>query len=642
MPDSKFEEKGKSLKRGLQNTLALRVVMVTIFFLVLPIIVLSCILYFHEYDQKKKSNYFALNLIAHEIQDVVTNFVEQNETVSETLSYVIRLPGIYSPAKPNKELNKLLTDLSANNAVSNIIYVQRKGEKYYCTIASNAQFLGKDFSAVFSDISFNGQKEFFLSHRFFGEKIDTLITAYPLYSHNNAGIDGVFLIFMSPELFSTKIEFATNNHFPISTSIITDHGRVVASTREDFLQRRFALKGNRLNPKLFREKQRGEQIILRSTNGFRDNYTFEYENDTRVAVYLPLQDTNYGILIEMSNDVNLTPVGPFLLRMVLLFAVIFLSGIIGAIWLTLRIVRPLRNLCLIMLHAQRGNRHERYKKDRWGFEINVVGEVFNSMLDAFEQQVKDIRRERDEKEMLAQELLVGQKIQTSLLPISLPQVPSLQIATGFISAKEVGGDYYDVFMREKNGQQEVLFSIADVSGKGVYACLFSLSMRSIIRSYFMKGYSVEDILKDANNLFYVDAESSSAFVTLWLGIYEVETKKIRYANCGHFPALHTSVSGEISTLHTANMALGVLPLKKIETAECQLQMGEGIFLYTDGIIEAPNREGEFFGEARVHQIVQEHRENPQILVNTIIDDIHHFSKGVHQHDDITMLSIRLN
>jgi len=634
MPDQEFEEKGKSLKRGLQNTLALRVVTVTICFLVLPIIALSFILYEHEYDQKKQSNFFALDLIAHEIEDVVMGFIGQNETISETLEYVLSLP-----TKNRNELNELFHSLTKNEEVSDILYVEREGGSFYCRIASDKKYLGKNLTSAFSRVSLTGKKRLFFSHQFGKSGVDTLISAHPLYANGTDEPYGVILIFMSPGLFSSKIEFATNDKFPISTSILTSHGRVVASTREDFLQKRFAIQGHYLNPKVFRQEARGPIIPLDPVRKSTDNYTFSFDGDKRVAVYLPLQNTNHGVLIEMSNTINLVPVSTFLLRMLLIFAVIFVSGLIGTIWLTFRIVRPLTRLCTIMEHASEGNRDERYKRDPWGFEINVVGTIFNSMLDAFDRQVQEIRKERGAKEVLEEELLLGQKIQTSLLPQSLPQVPSLQIATGFISAKEVGGDYYDVLVREKDGKKQVLFSIADASGKGVYACLFSLSIRSMIRSYFMKGSALSDIVKDANNLFHIDADESSAFVTAWLGIYDVETKKLTFANCGHHPALHVKKDASLKELDAPNISLGVIPLESVTTGEVVLEQGDQIFLFTDGIIEAHNEKDELFGLERVKELAKQHHQNPNDLVQTLLSEVKAFSQGKMQHDDITLLSI---
>lgn len=622
MPDPKLEEKGKSLKRGLQNTLALRMVAITVCFLVLPIVVLSVYLYFREYEQKRENNFFALDLIANEMKDVVSHFIDQNTTISETLAYAISLP-----SQQNRQLDTLFAQLTANEEVSDILYVKRERDQFFCTIASNKKYLGMNMTNVLSSIRFSEKKSQFFSYHFPNGDADTLISAYPIYA--GTSFEGVILIFMSSGLFTSKIQFATNNHFPISTSILDSRGVVIASTREALLHTHFVVDRVR-NPR--------EGIELIPEKGSRENYSFPFQGEKRMAVYLPLQEAEYGVLIEISDTINVAPVGRFLMQMVFLLLLILVAGLVSTIWLTFRIVRPLNALCGIMLQVKEGRRQNRYREDRWGFEINLVGNIFNSMLDSFEKQVEEIRKERSEKEALAQELLLGQKIQRSLLPKTLPQVPSLQIASGFRSAKEVGGDYYDVLLREREGKKEVLLSIADASGKGVYACLFSLSVRSMIRSYFMKGYSLSEIIKDTNNLFHIDADDTSAFVTAWVAIFEVETGKVTYANCGHHAALQTTLDGKFIPLHTDNIALGVLPLESVQVAECTVRSGEGIFLFTDGVVEAHNQKGELFGEERLRQIMGKEHANPQLLVDTIFSSVDTFAEGAPQHDDITILS----
>ncbi len=639
MPEGQFDEKGKKRTQGLKSSLALRVILISLCFLVFPIIVLSGVLYFHEYEKRKEGNFFALDLVAHQIEDIVTGFISQNETLAETLGFVITSSGKYSPKGKNSELNTLFQKLTKNEAVSDILYVQRDGKEYYCTIASDRSFLGKRFSDVLEHIDFSKEKYALFSHTF--EKMDkeTLITAHPVIENVRETPQGVLLVFLTPGLFKDRLEYAIRSTLPISTSILTDHGRVITSTRDDFLQKRFAIQGHAVDPKVFRQKASSPLIPLVPVETHRDEFRFSFDGDERMAVYLPLANSSYGILVEMSEDVNGVTIGPFLLKMLVLYFLIFVAGVVGTVFLSLRFSRPMRQLCEVMLHVGSGERKKRFEKDPLGFEINIVGAIFNDMLDAIDRHVEEIKKERGAKEALVHELQMGQTIQKSLLPTALPQVPSIEMAAGFISAKEVGGDYYDVLLREKEGRQEVLFSIADASGKGVSACLYSLSIRSMVRTAFMQGASLEEVIRETNSLFALDAESTSAFVTMWFGVFDVTTKELTYANCGHHPALLLTSQGTCTELHTPNIALGVVELSSVNVCTQRMDLGDRLLLFTDGIVEAHNKRNELFGEKRVKEIALQAQKTPQDAVSEMLRALHAFSDGADQHDDITLLSV---
>ena len=120
---------------------------------------------------------------------------------------------------------------------------------------------------------------------------------------------------------------------------------------------------------------------------------------------------------------------------------------------------------------------------RFGFEINDLGEIFNEMLISMRSYMKRAEDEKAKREAIAQELKIGHEVQLQILPESMPYYPKSEIADYFISAKEVGGDFYDVFLQEAAEGQKLFFVIADVSGKGISACLYSLGVSSLIRGF---------------------------------------------------------------------------------------------------------------------------------------------------------------
>ena len=210
------------------------------------------------------------------------------------------------------------------------------------------------------------------------------------------------------------------------------------------------------------------------------------------------------------------------------------------------------------------------------------------------------------------------------------------MAARFIAAKEVGGDFYDFL---SNGQ--LMLSIADTSGKGISACFYSLSVRSMLRSYGEIHEDLETIVRETNNLFCLDTGDTGVFVTAFIAFFDPKTKRFHYSNCGHFPALLQRANGTIEKLTTPGMALGVVPFDEVATSSVQLETGDTLLLYTDGVVEAHNDAMEMFGEDRLLTSFQNKKGlPPQEIVDTMIEEVALFAEGSPQHDDLTIITLK--
>ncbi len=316
---------------------------------------------------------------------------------------------------------------------------------------------------------------------------------------------------------------------------------------------------------------------------------------------------------------------------------VFFVGILGGsavYFFARRIARPLKSLCKTMERVSLGANHARYTPDSMGFEINALGVQFNETLDALLQNAQEAEKERLLRERLAGELRIGHEIQESLLPSHIPGLPGVDIATGYFSAKEVNGDFYDL-LRLENGK--ILIAICDTAGKGISACLFSLGLRSMIRALANTAVDLSDLVRRANDLYLMDAHESSMFSTLWVGIYDPELRHLVYCSQGHPPAALIRGS-ELIELWTPGIALGAQTLDVITTNEIKLEKGDLLVLYTDGIIEAHDPDNELFGKQRLYELLLRKKKNTaQQLVDRIIENVHLFSQGAPQHDDITLI-----
>ncbi|MCB1082345.1 MAG: PP2C family protein-serine/threonine phosphatase, partial [Chlamydiia bacterium] len=298
---------------------------------------------------------------------------------------------------------------------------------------------------------------------------------------------------------------------------------------------------------------------------------------------------------------------------------------------------PLQSLIGVMDQVGSGDLSRRFEKESMGFEINALGEIFNETVDALNQNMEAVQKERIEKETYEKELKIGEEVQHSIIPERLPAFPGLKMAARFIAAKEVGGDFYDLIPKER-----LMISIADSAGKGVSACLYSLSLRSMLRSFSELHSDLPTILKKTNNLFCQDTGNTGEFVTAFVAFFDPKTKVLEYSNCGHFPALRIKKNGEWDHLTTHGMALGVTLFEEVATANITLESGDLVVFFTDGIVEAHNEAMELFGEERLlHHLQEQKGKSPQEIVDAMIETVAFFAEGSPQFDDLTLIVVKV-
>jgi len=358
-----------------------------------------------------------------------------------------------------------------------------------------------------------------------------------------------------------------------------------------------------------------------------------------LALALPMPDAQFDLFLEISRaQIKQLEGGNVFRRLAEFMILLIILGGIGAWWLVHRMAKPYDQLEHVMDAVEVKDYDRRYESDRFGFEINTLGMKFNEMLEILLRNMEEAKTERVKAELLMKELQIGQTVQKELLPKEIPQFPGLEFGRGFVPAKEVGGDFYDLFVKNEN---QMMVAIADASDKGVSACLYSLIARSLLRSFAQTEDRLSNAILHTNNLFYRDVMETSNFVTAWIGYYDVEGQTLAYSNAGHYPALLVHPNGEIEQLTTEGIALGVTPSKEIEVRTVKLAPGSLLLLYTDGVVEAHNEKGERFGKRRLFELVKMHRGlGPQPLVDQVIEEVSQFAEHVAQHDDLTLLCLK--
>lgn len=244
-----------------------------------------------------------------------------------------------------------------------------------------------------------------------------------------------------------------------------------------------------------------------------------------------------------------------------------------------------------------------------------------------------------QEERIRSELLIAHQIQQGILPRPFEGHPAIHFEGLNLPAKDVGGDFYDYFQR--NGK-EFAFMIGDVCGKGVPAAIFMASARSTIKSQALAVLEPAKVIHFANKLIAEDAQHG-IFVTVFYAVYDPETRLLRFTNAGHtLPFLYRPTTKTCASLFNTNFPLGVFDPFTFEESSFRLEPGDTLVLYTDGVSEALNPIREQFGAERLVRLILEHgHRSPKELLDAIVEDVRKFSGDVPQHDDITLLIVRV-
>jgi serine phosphatase RsbU (regulator of sigma subunit) len=267
-----------------------------------------------------------------------------------------------------------------------------------------------------------------------------------------------------------------------------------------------------------------------------------------------------------------------------------------------------------------------------GNSFALVG--FDEVNHRIEAQRRLAAAKLESERRAAQELEIARQVQARLFPQRLPPLESLEYAGVCIQAHQVGGDYHD-FLDLGSGRFGLV--IADISGKGIAAALLMANLQANVRS--LCAIALDEpvrLLRSVNQLFYENT-TESAYATLIFAEYNDETRRLRYANCGHLSALLVHRDGAVERLDSTCTVLGLFKEWDCSMRERQLMPGDTVLLYTDGITESFNDVDGEFGELRLIEALQRYRElPPEAMVPSIVNDVQRFSHQ-EQHDDITLI-----
>jgi len=267
-------------------------------------------------------------------------------------------------------------------------------------------------------------------------------------------------------------------------------------------------------------------------------------------------------------------------------------------------------------------------------EFDELSNDINATVDTLKRYIADAAARIDA------ELAFAKAIQHSALPSVFPPYPGrreFDIHAAMFTAKEVGGDFYDFYFVNED---TLAFLIADVSGKGIPAAMFMMQSKTLLKSCAESGMSVEQVFTTANKKL-CESNDAGMFVTAWMGLLNVKTGQMTFANAGHNPPLLRRADGSFEYLKTrAGFVLAGMEGIRYRKNELQLNPGDTIFLYTDGVTEATDACEKLYGEERLLNLLNRTpAASARSTCETVKADVDAFAGGAEQFDDITMLCL---
>ena len=446
---------------------------------------------------------------------------------------------------------------------------------------------------------------------------------------NSSGATFIYVI--EPDLSDyahIRFLFSTINHD--SPYSIYDFGYLRETTNDEYKAKYHAL---------YFEGSKQELVI-------RDKGYIE--TDPHITAMVPLKDAEgktVGILcVQRQMDVLVQARKTFLRKVGAALVALALLVIAGqGVYLHLVLLRPVRKIVNETSRFAAEN-VANAKKLRDSIknqdEIGLLAHSIDQMEEKIENTMKDLTRVTAEKERIGTELLLATQIQAAMLPHIFPPFPErteFDLYASMDPAKEVGGDFYDYFLIDDD---HLCLVMADVSGKGVPGALFMMSSKIILDSVAMLGRSPAEILAKTNEAICSNNEAQM-FVTVWLGILEISTGTLTAANAGHEYPVLMRPDGQFELFKDKHgFVLGGIDGAKYREYTLRLESGTKLFLYTDGVPEAANKDNELFGTDRMLAALNtDTKAEPKRVLANVRAAVDGFVQGAEQFDDLTMLCL---
>jgi sigma-B regulation protein RsbU (phosphoserine phosphatase) len=363
------------------------------------------------------------------------------------------------------------------------------------------------------------------------------------------------------------------------------------------------------------------------------------KGDSVLVFYAPIPNLDWGVCLVFSKHDFFAKMRTLNLKLLLSSGLTLLILSFAVTKLSRDISRSLKKLADVAQEYGSGNFNAKFPNLYGKDEIGRLASAFRKMKDNLITYIDREKQVYAFEQKLSVEMETASRIQRSILPRTFPADHRFSISALMHPAKEVGGDFYDCFYL---GKDRYAISVADVSGKGIPASLFMMMSKGLIKTIATtsSGLSLADVFNKVNSTLCENNEAEM-FITVFMAVINLRDGTVEYVNAGHNPPLlkHKGSYDFINPMR--NLALAVMDTTRYRTGSFKMEPGDRIFIYTDGVTEAQNMKNEFFGNERLKQTLNSEPVNTDSAgtLETVRKQLHQFSGGAPQADDITMLEL---
>lgn len=421
--------------------------------------------------------------------------------------------------------------------------------------------------------------------------------------------------------------------------VISYGGTFVTHPNSDYIMNYtiFSLAEENEIPKL---RELGRKM-LNGESGFESLVGVTIKEKSRIY-YTPLNSNNWSLGVVFPENELYADLNNLALILIVLgiFGNAFLIFTVTGV--SRKLVKPLKSFAEAAREIGSGKFNAELPKIESKDEVGELNRSFYKMQFELNNYIENLKQTTAEKEKMQSELRIAHQIQMDMVPKIFPPFPERDDVDLFAfldPAREVGGDLYDFFFLD---DKKLVVLVGDVAGKGVPASLFMAVTRTLIRSKMSKGVSTAKVV-DQINSDLMQNNDSQLFVTLLLCIIDLEEKTLEYTSGGHNPAYIVSQDGKITILKDRHgMALGLFDVKPYTSTTYQMNQGDKFVLYTDGVNEAMDINGNIYDYDRLEKMLEKFPSlSAKESSDLILKDIKKFAEDAEQSDDITLMVVAL-
>jgi len=378
--------------------------------------------------------------------------------------------------------------------------------------------------------------------------------------------------------------------------------------------------------------------MVKGLTGFRQYYSLLL-NEKCYLFHTPMKSNNWSLAIVIPEREILADIYDLNRRILLIGIIGFIAIFIIIILISGSITNPLEKLALATREIGTGNFDIKLPEIHSKDEIGQLSDSFLLMQGQLKDYIRNLKAVTAAREKIESELKIAHDIQQGIIPKTFPPFPhrnDIDIHAALIPAREVGGDLYDYFFVEED---VLAIAVGDVSGKGISSSLLMAITRTLFRSRTQKNMKVNEIVQEINSDLCMDNDNAM-FVTFFLGLLNLKTGKLDYCNAGHNYPYILRNEGNIECVdQTHGTPLGIFEGRHYGSGSVSIHRKDCLVLYTDGVTEAMDKEGNLFGDERLMDILTGpcHRYVVKDITRCILEDMADFTLDAEQSDDITIL-----